>query len=449
MVAQRSPSLYELLEVSSGATFEEIEQSYQRIAAYLGADSLAVYSILESDDAQQMRTQLDEAYRTLSDPDRRAAYDRARREDYPPITVPAQPRAATSTADEHQMSAAAQASEADNGYAADHGDALGEWQKGDVHDKHLPVRGRGQARQPIRGPGARTGRTPLYGRDVTLQGRDPRSASDVQARENKPRYGRSVGKTEEPAREQPPEAQYRKPAYGRWSTRGEDDMHHRYEPPREEARRDETRREDPRSSDLWAPPSPPPERAEARPTYQSDEVTPPPPPPAPVARVERDPELPRIEPVAAPPPPPRVEARPPERMERISNPPELIKTTSDVVEPRQKSTVPAPAALSATAKSKRKILKPTITVTADTEFNGGVLRNLRESAGASLDELAEMTKVGKRHLIAIESNDFAALPAAVYTRGFVAELARAMGLDPTPVAKSYMALFAKHRGAGG
>ena len=88
-------------------------------------------------------------------------------------------------------------------------------------------------------------------------------------------------------------------------------------------------------------------------------------------------------------------------------------------------------------------------LTPDTEFGGALLRRLRESAAASLDDVAEQTKVSKRYLMALEENDFAALPAAVYVRGFVSEYARALGLDSAQVAKSYMALYNRYRGGGG
>jgi curved DNA-binding protein CbpA len=213
MVAQRSPSLYELLEVSSSATFEEIEQSYQRIAAYLGAESLAVYSILDSDDAHSARAQLDEAYRTLSDPDRRAAYDRARKEEasYPSMMVPAASGGSTSTADADIGAPARSSGQAER-------------------DKRLPVTGRSQARQPIRGPGARTGRMPLYGRDV---GRSSKAAEPAAEPKKKPLYGRAQPRGASGGQQTAPEPKSRysgQERSGRWTTRAED-TEQRYDAP--------------------------------------------------------------------------------------------------------------------------------------------------------------------------------------------------------------------------
>ena len=47
------------------------------------------------------------------------------------------------------------------------------------------------------------------------------------------------------------------------------------------------------------------------------------------------------------------------------------------------------------------------------------LRELREARGASLDDIARSTRVGRRHLEALESDSFAELPAPVFVKGFI------------------------------
>ena len=81
----------------------------------------------------------------------------------------------------------------------------------------------------------------------------------------------------------------------------------------------------------------------------------------------------------------------------------------------------------------------------DTEYSGGLLKRVRESAGASVEDLAELTKISKRYVRAIENNQFELLPAAVYVRGFVAEYAKALGLDPNKVASSFMTLYRRYK----
>ena len=98
---------------------------------------------------------------------------------------------------------------------------------------------------------------------------------------------------------------------------------------------------------------------------------------------------------------------------------------------------------SALASGHPRRLQPSqsIEVGPDTEFGGALLRRLRESCPADIETIAEITKIRKRYLLAIEEHDFASLPAAVYVRGFVVEYARVLGLDPQRVAQSYMILY--------
>ncbi len=98
-------------------------------------------------------------------------------------------------------------------------------------------------------------------------------------------------------------------------------------------------------------------------------------------------------------------------------------------------------------KTRRRALKPRVLdIAEDTEFSGALLRRLRESAEASLEDLSEITKISKRYIHALEENDFNTLPAGVYVRGFVSEYARALGLDSAKVTQSYMGLYRRYRG---
>ena len=60
---------------------------------------------------------------------------------------------------------------------------------------------------------------------------------------------------------------------------------------------------------------------------------------------------------------------------------------------------------------------------------GEELRREREIRGISLKEISDATKISKRFLDAIEKNDHRTLPAPVFTRGFVREYARYLGLN--------------------
>jgi flagellar biosynthesis protein FlhG len=83
-------------------------------------------------------------------------------------------------------------------------------------------------------------------------------------------------------------------------------------------------------------------------------------------------------------------------------------------------------------------LPPPPDITPDTAFTGAILKAVRESRGVRLDEISARTKIGTGYLVAIEADDFASLPAPVYVRGFVGELAKYLGLDAAQVARTYV-----------
>jgi flagellar biosynthesis protein FlhG len=74
----------------------------------------------------------------------------------------------------------------------------------------------------------------------------------------------------------------------------------------------------------------------------------------------------------------------------------------------------------------------------DTEFTGPLLRKVRESQGLELAEISAKTKIARTYLQALEDERFEDLPALVYTRGFLAELAKQLRLDPAHVHRTYL-----------
>jgi len=74
---------------------------------------------------------------------------------------------------------------------------------------------------------------------------------------------------------------------------------------------------------------------------------------------------------------------------------------------------------------------------------GAELKQAREVRGISLRDISLRSKVGARFLGYIEEERLDMLPATVYLRGFVAEYARAVGLDPRASAEAYIARLGK------
>ena len=102
--------------------------------------------------------------------------------------------------------------------------------------------------------------------------------------------------------------------------------------------------------------------------------------------------------------------------------------------------VPHNPAMDASAEAERAMLRAELAreINAETEFTGSLLRKVRESLGTDLEEIASRTKISLPYLRAIESEDFGTLPAFVYARGFVHEVARCLNLDPTQVTRTYL-----------
>lgn len=68
---------------------------------------------------------------------------------------------------------------------------------------------------------------------------------------------------------------------------------------------------------------------------------------------------------------------------------------------------------------------------------GETLRAARLAKGVSLEEAAAATRIRRSALQALESDDFDALPASVYTRGFLVNYARYLGLIAEEIAEEF------------
>jgi curved DNA-binding protein CbpA len=80
-------------------------------------------------------------------------------------------------------------------------------------------------------------------------------------------------------------------------------------------------------------------------------------------------------------------------------------------------------------------------IAAMSEFNGSSLEMIRLYKNITLERMSELTRISRTYLTAVEHNDYKNLPAAVFVRGFIVQVARALGLDEQKVASSYMKLF--------
>lgn len=82
-------------------------------------------------------------------------------------------------------------------------------------------------------------------------------------------------------------------------------------------------------------------------------------------------------------------------------------------------------------------------IAACTDFNGAFLRKIRLYKNINLDQMSKETRISRTYLNAVENEEYEALPAAVFVRGFLVQMGRALSLDENKVASTYMQRFKK------
>ncbi|MDL2059231.1 helix-turn-helix domain-containing protein [Mesosutterella sp. AGMB02718] len=79
---------------------------------------------------------------------------------------------------------------------------------------------------------------------------------------------------------------------------------------------------------------------------------------------------------------------------------------------------------------------------------GKMLRQIRENAGLSLDDLVSRTKISRNQLEALEAETMRLLPEPVYVRAFIRDICRVTETDPKPVIEAYMKAYAPASSSG-
>ncbi|MFZ5864006.1 MAG: helix-turn-helix domain-containing protein [Nitrospirota bacterium] len=101
---------------------------------------------------------------------------------------------------------------------------------------------------------------------------------------------------------------------------------------------------------------------------------------------------------------------------------------------------PAPAAPASTGPTTASAptVPPSALPLSLTGVTGAALRARRESIGLPLQEIARNTRISIAYLQFIEEDHVKGLPHDAYLRGYLAQYARAVGLDPHTVADGYI-----------
>lgn len=94
----------------------------------------------------------------------------------------------------------------------------------------------------------------------------------------------------------------------------------------------------------------------------------------------------------------------------------------------------------AALEAERALLREELSrdLTPESVFTGELLRKVRESQGIELTDISQRTKISRTYLSAMEEERFAELPAFVYLRGFLTELAKYLKLDALQVSRTYL-----------
>ncbi|WP_413289374.1 helix-turn-helix domain-containing protein [Bdellovibrio sp. HCB337] len=71
-------------------------------------------------------------------------------------------------------------------------------------------------------------------------------------------------------------------------------------------------------------------------------------------------------------------------------------------------------------------------------WDGEFLQKVRDYKKITVAKMSEITKINSYYVKAIEKMDHAGLPALVFVRGYVVQIAKVLGLDEKKVADSYM-----------
>jgi len=66
---------YELFEIQENATRKEIIQAYQRVKSVYSNDSMALYTLYSNEDSNNIINDIEEAYKILTNPEKRELYD--------------------------------------------------------------------------------------------------------------------------------------------------------------------------------------------------------------------------------------------------------------------------------------------------------------------------------------------------------------------------------------
>jgi hypothetical protein len=398
-------SYYELLEVPVTASEDQILDAYARAMETYSPDSIAVYSLVEPEQLESLRQRLGQALEVLSELERRLEYDR---------------QIGVKRSDEELARLRAESLKR----------AVGSG------DQKQPASGEGEAPAPVAVQAQEPAVEQAPAPEVRAVAAEPVASAPV---EEEPVIDVETVVEENPATGK--DAASERPA---------PEVHASTEP---EAPVTPSAPVQPMAARPAAAPAPVPAATQVpgiRTAMHSRPARPGVvPPPLPSRNGVRPPIASRAEAGAQRPateqPPSTPVPSTPEKARGVVRPPVGTQLGDAPVLSQAAAIATAESALaqvSVKARDSRTRLKTVVDIPSDAEFNGELLRCVREGRGISLQMLADRTRISSRHVESIEADRYDSLPASVYLRGMLMSIARELGLDPLRVSRSYMALVA-------
>ncbi len=119
-----------------------------------------------------------------------------------------------------------------------------------------------------------------------------------------------------------------------------------------------------------------------------------------------------------------------------------VEMTDDYIVRKRETSEQLPDGMAKTSLSTYKIDLAKEDAFSKVElFDGAFLKSVREYKNLSIERISDATRISRTYLNAVEQNDYRELPAPVFVRGFIVQIARILNLDENKVANSYLQIY--------
>lgn len=120
-------------------------------------------------------------------------------------------------------------------------------------------------------------------------------------------------------------------------------------------------------------------------------------------------------------------------------PPIRAKEGTSILQREATANLKQPEEEANTSTELKKECQNIIVIDENSEFSGHFLRQIRESMGITIKDIAQTTKISVNNIHNIEEENYNKLPPLVYTKGYLTQIAKCLNLRPDLVTRSYIA----------